>query len=217
MRTISAFPNLYILDDHPLINHKLNHMRKKDTSTGQFRHLLRDIALLTGYEATRDLHTITEQIETPLMSMDAAVVDEWEIAIVSILRAGLSMAEGLHGLLPGAREGHIGVFRDHETKKPVEYYINLPSARTTRFIVADPMVATGNSAIHAVDVINRHGVSDDRICFVGLVAAPEGVRAFHEAHPNVPLYTAALDDHLDENAYIVPGLGDAGDRIFGTE
>jgi uracil phosphoribosyltransferase len=148
--------------------------------------------------------------------MDAAMVDEWNIAVVSVLRAGLSMAEGLHSLLSGAREGHIGVFRDPETKKPVEYYINLPAPETSRFILADPMVATGNSAIHAVEVLNRHGVEDARIRFIGLVVAPEGVRAFHRAHPTIPLYTAALDDHLNDHAYIVPGLGDAGDRIFGT-
>ena len=217
MHTSDAFPNLYILDDHPLIVHKLSQIRKKDTPTDLFRRYVRDIACLTGYEATRNIPKLTERIETPLTAMDAITVDEWDIAIVSVLRAGLSMAEGLHALLPGAREGHVGVYRDHETKKPVEYYINLPASDTSLFIVADPMLATGNSAIHAVDVINRHGVDDERIQFIGLVAAPEGVRAFHDVHPAIPLYTAALDDRLNENAYIVPGLGDAGDRIFGTE
>ncbi len=217
MRTSDAFPNLYILEDHPLIAHKLSQIRKKDTPTDLFRRYVRDIANLIGYEATRNIPKLTERIETPLTAMDAVTVDECDIAIVSVLRAGLSMAEGLHALLPGAREGHVGVYRDHETKKPVEYYINLPASGTSLFIVADPMVATGNSAIHAVDVINRHGVDDERIRFIGLVAAPEGIRAFHELHPAIPLYTAALDDHLNQDAYIVPGLGDAGDRIFGTE
>ena len=217
MRTIEGFPNLYILDDHPLVRHKLTQIRKKDTPTSLFRRYLRDIALLLGYEATRGIPTTAEHIETPLAAMAGTSVDEEGIVIVSVLRAGLSMAEGLHDLLPGAREGHVGVFRDHETRKPVEYYINLPSASDGNYVVADPMVATGNSAIHAVDVVNRHGVPDERIVFTGLVAAPEGVRAFHHAHPLVPLYTAALDDRLDENAYIVPGLGDAGDRTFGTD
>lgn len=215
MRTHADFPNLFVLD-HPLIQHKLSHMRDRDRSTMQFRQLLREIALLMGYEITRDLPLTTERIETPLAPMDAPVIEGRKLAIVPILRAGLVMAEGLLELVPGAREGHIGLYRDHETKQPVEYLVKLPDAEGRRFILVDPMLATGHSAVHAVDVLNRHGVLDAQIRFMALVSAPEGVAEFHRVHPSVPVFTAALDSHLDENAYIVPGLGDAGDRLFGT-
>lgn len=216
MRTHHDFPNLYVLD-HPLIQHKLSHMRDKQRSTMQFRQLLREIALLMGYEITRDLPLTTERIETPMAPMDAPVIEGKKLAIVPILRAGLVMAEGLLELVPGAREGHIGLYRDHETKQPVEYLVKLPGAAGRLFILVDPMLATGNSAVHAVDVLNRHGVLDAQIRFMALVSAPEGVAVFHKAHPSVPVFTAALDSHLNENAYIVPGLGDAGDRLFGTK
>ncbi len=216
MRTHHQFPNLFVLD-HPLIQHKLSHMRDKQRSTMQFRQLLREIALLMGYEITRDLPLTKERIETPMAPMDAPVIEGRKLAIVPILRAGLVMAEGLLELVPGAREGHIGLYRDHETKQPVEYLVKLPDAAGRLFILVDPMLATGNSAVHAVDVLNRHGVLDAQIRFMALVSAPEGVAVFHKAHPSVPVFTAALDSHLNENAYIVPGLGDAGDRLFGTK
>ncbi|MDE1148832.1 MAG: uracil phosphoribosyltransferase [Azospirillaceae bacterium] len=216
MRTVPDFPNLFVAD-HPLIQHKLSHMRDKRRSTMGFRQLLREIALLMGYELTRDLPLTTERIETPLVEMDAPVIEGKKVAVVPILRAGLVMAEGLLELMPGAREGHIGLYRDHETKQPVEYLVKLPAAAGRTFILVDPMLATGNSAVHAVDVLNRHGVTDDQIRFMALVSAPEGVRVFHDAHPAVKVYTAALDSHLTDDAYIVPGLGDAGDRLFGTK
>jgi len=216
MRTHPDFPNLFILN-HPLIQHKLSHMRDRTRSTMGFRQLLREIALLMGYEITRSLPLTTERIQTPLCEMDAPVIEGKKLAVVPILRAGLVMAEGLLDLVPAAREGHIGLYRDHETKQPVEYLVKLPDPAGRLFILVDPMLATGNSAVHAVDVLNRHGVLDAQIRFMALVSAPEGVKVFHDAHPSVPVFTAALDSHLNENAYIVPGLGDAGDRLFGTK
>ena len=216
MRTNPEYPNLFILD-HPLIQHKLTLMRAKERSTGGFRTLLREISLLMGYEITRDLPMTTERIQTPMQEMDAPVIAGKKLAIVPVLRAGLGMALGLHELVPSAREGHIGLYRDHDTKMPCEYLVKLPEAEGRLFIVVDPMLATGNSAAHACDVLNRHGVDDDNIRFMSLVAAPEGVKLFHKAHPRVRVFTASLDDRLDENAYILPGLGDAGDRRFGTK
>lgn len=216
MRKHPEFPNLSILD-HPLIQHKLSHMRDRNRSTMGFRLLLKEIALLMGYEITRDLPMTTERVETPLAWMDAPVLAGKKVAIVPILRAGLGMAQGLHELMPSAREGHIGLYRDHETKQPVEYLVKLPEPEGRIFILVDPMLATGNSAVHACDVLNRHGVDDANIRFMALVAVPEGMRVFNAAHPTVQVFTAALDSHLNENAYIVPGLGDAGDRMFGTK
>ncbi|MBM3265119.1 MAG: uracil phosphoribosyltransferase [candidate division Zixibacteria bacterium] len=216
MHTLPLFPNLFILGDHALIGHRLAEMRKKETPSAQFRDHLGVIGALMGYEMTRDLPGKDTSIETPLARVHARMIDETDVAIVSVLRAGLGMALGLRNLLPGAREGHIGVFRDPYTKRPVEYYSKLPAPATSVFIVVDPMVATGHSAVCAVDVLNAADVPDARIRFMALIAAPEGVRVFHAAHPSVPLYTAALDSHLDDHAYIVPGLGDAGDRLFGT-
>lgn len=211
-----AFPNLHILD-HPLIQHKLTLARQTGISTNQFRRLLKEIALLMGYEITRDLPIEYQSIETPLAQMQAPMIQGKKVVIVSILRAGLGMASGLQELMPSAREGHIGLYRDHDTKLPVEYLVKLPEPEGRLFILVDPMLATGHSAAHAVDVLNHHGVPDSHIRFLALVAAPEGVKVFQEAHPDVPLYTAALDDHLNGDAYIVPGLGDAGDRLFGTK
>jgi len=216
MQTLPDFPNLFILD-HPLIRHKLTHMRQKERSTQGFRALLKEISLLMGYEITRDLPLTTERIETPLEAMDAPVLAGKKVALISILRAGLGMVEGLHELIPSAREGHIGLYRDPETKMPVEYLVKLPGPEDRIFILVDPMLATGNSAVHAVGVLNRHGVPDSRIRFMALVTAPEGVRVFHAAHPDVPVFTAAQDRELDSHAYILPGLGDAGDRMFGTK
>ena len=216
MNQDSRFPNLVILD-HPLIQHKLSHMRKKDTSTRTFRELLREITLLMGYEITRNLPMTTQRIETPLQTMDAPVIAGKKLAIVPVLRAGIGMSDGLLELIPSARVGHIGVYRDPDTHEPVEYLVRLPDLAERTFILCDPMVATGNSAVHAVNVLKKRGVSDEQIIFVSLVASPEGVAVFQKALPNVKLYCASLDSHLDEHAYIVPGLGDAGDRIFGTK
>jgi uracil phosphoribosyltransferase len=211
------FPNLTILN-HPLIQHKLTHMRDKNTSTRTFRDLLREITLLMGYEITRSLPLTTRTIETPLTEYDAPVIAGKKLAIVPVLRAGVGMSDGLLELIPSARVGHIGVYRDHESHRPVEYLVKLPADLEERtFILCDPMVATGYSAAHAVDVLKKRGVAGDSIRFLALVAAPEGVQVFHDAHPDVHLFVASLDSHLNEQAYIVPGLGDAGDRLFGTK
>ena len=216
MADSAEFPNLHILD-HPLIQHKLSLLRRKDTPTSAFRQLLKEIALLMGYELTRALPMTSARIETPVAAMDAPVLAGRKPVIVSILRAGLGMAEGMHELMPAAREGHIGLYCDAETKRPVEYFVKLPEHRGRLFILVDPMLATGNSAVYAVDVLNKHKVSDQNIRFLALVAAPEGMRVFQEAHPDVHVYASALDDRLDDHAYITPGLGNAGDRLFGTK
>jgi uracil phosphoribosyltransferase len=216
MKQDPRFPNLFILN-HPLIQHKLSHMRDRSTSTRTFRELLREITLLMGYEITRDLPLTTRQIDTPLVTIEAPVIAGKKLAIVPILRAGIGMSDGLLELVPSARVGHIGVFRDPDTHLPVEYLVRLPDTTERTFILCDPMVATGNSAVHAVDVMKKRGVTDDQIIFLALVAAPEGVEVFHKAHPGVKLYVASLDNNLNDHAYIVPGLGDAGDRIFGTK
>jgi uracil phosphoribosyltransferase len=209
------FANLHVLD-HPLIQHKLSLLRDRHTDTAQFRRLLREISLLMGYEVTRDLPLERKRIETPMAAMDAAFVSGKKLAVVPILRAGTGMADGLTELVPGARVGHIGLYRDHDTKRPIEYLVSLPAAAGRRFILVDPMLATGYSAVYGIDVLNRHGVADDEIRLLTLVAAPEGMAVVNERHHGVVVYTAALDSHLDDNAYIVPGLGDAGDRLFGT-
>lgn len=211
----SEFPNLHILT-HPLIQHKLTQMRKTSTPKHEFRQLLRAIALLMGYEITRELPLKTEHIETPLTSMEAPVKAAPNPAIVPILRAGLGMADGLLELIPEADEGHIGMYRDPETKKPVEYLVKLPHANGRIFFLVDPMLATGNSAVAAVDILIKHGADPSKIKFMSLVAAPEGVRVFNQKYGHIPIYTASLDEKLNEKAYIVPGLGDAGDRLFGT-
>lgn len=213
--THSEFPNLHIIG-HPLIQHKLTVMRKTATRKHEFRQLLREISLLMGYEITRDFSLTKRQIETPLTMMDAPVIAEPNPAIVPILRAGLGMADGLLELMPQADEGHIGMYRDPVSKKPVEYLVKLPQANGRTFFLVDPMLATGNSAVAAVDILIRHGVHSSKIKFMALVAAPEGVRVFNQKYSSIPIYTAALDNKLDEHAYIVPGLGDAGDRLFGT-
>jgi uracil phosphoribosyltransferase len=210
------FPALQVLD-HPLIRHKLTLMRDKRTPTIMFRQLLREIALLMGYEITRNLPVTHERIETPLTEMDAPLIAGKKVAVVSILRAGLGMADGLQDLIPSARMGHVGLYRDPQTKRPVEYFVKLPEPEGRTFILCDPMLATGHSAVAAVDILNRRGVADDSIRLMALVVAPEGMRVFAAAHPTIPVYAAALDDHLNDHAYIVPGLGDAGDRLFGTK
>jgi uracil phosphoribosyltransferase len=211
----ATFPQLHVLD-HPLIQHKLSIMRDRTTPTTLFRQLLKEIALLMGYELTRSLPMTTKEIETPITTMQAPVIAGRKIAVVPILRAGLGMADGLMELIPAARMGHVGLYRDHDTKRPVEYFVKLPEPEGRIFILVDPMLATGYSASAAVDSLNKRGVSDDNIRMMSLVAAPEGVKVLTAKHPNIPIYVAALDSHLNENAYIVPGLGDAGDRLFGT-
>jgi uracil phosphoribosyltransferase len=216
MKQDARFPNLFILD-HPLIQHKLTHMRDRETSTRTFRELLRELTLLMGYEITRNLPLTTMRIETPLQPMDAPVIAGKKLVVVPVLRAGIGMSDGLLELVPSARVGHIGVYRDPATHKPVEYLVRLPDVTDRSFILCDPMLATGNSAVHAVDALKSRGVPDDHIVFMALVAAPEGVTTFQQAHPNVKVYVASLDSHLNDHAYIVPGLGDAGDRLFGTK
>ncbi len=215
MKFDPRFPNLTIVD-HPLVQHKLTLMRDKRTSTKDFRGLLQEIAMLMGYELTRDFPLSTQVIETPLAKFDAPVMSGKKCVIVPVLRAGLGMTDGLLMLMPSARVGHIGLYRD-ENHRPVEYLVKLPDLQGRTFIIVDPMVATGYSGAHAVDVLKKRGVPGENIRFMALVAAPEGIQVMKDLHPEVQIFVAALDDHLDENAYIVPGLGDAGDRIFGTK
>ena len=199
----------------PLITHKLSIMRNRKTGSKDFRELLNEIAMLMGYEVFRDLPLEEITIETPITKMKAKMVSGRKLAIVPILRAGLGMVDGLQNLVPVAKVGHIGMYRDPETHKPVEYYCKLPTDIEERLVVlVDPMLATGGSAVDALCKLKEHGCRNIR--FMCLVAAPEGVKAVQEAHPDVDIYTAALDECLNEHAYIVPGLGDAGDRIFGT-
>jgi uracil phosphoribosyltransferase len=192
-------------------------MRSKSTPTHSFRNLLYEITLLMGYEITRDLPLTLRSIETPLQQMEAPVIAGKKLVVVPVLRAGMGMSDGLLNLIPSARVGHIGLYRDPVTHQPVEYLVRLPDLEGRMFIVCDPMVATGNSAVHAVNVLKGRGVADRDILFLALVAAPEGVQVFQDAHPDVRLYVAALDTHLNEHAYIIPGLGDAGDRLYGTK
>ena len=212
---LSEFGPLFVFD-HPLIQHKLTLLRdRRQTSLG-FRALLREIALLMGYEITRDLPTALIPVETPVAPCDAPTLIGKKLAVVPILRAGLGMADGLLDLMPSARIGHIGLFRDPETLDPVEYVVRLPTAEGRDFILVDPMLATGGSLTYATDLLLRHGVDPARLRVMALVGAPEGVRAFRARHPTIPVYLAALDSHLNDHGYIVPGLGDAGDRLFGT-
>ena len=201
---------------HPLILHKLTHMRRKDTSTEMFRRRLNEIAQLMAYEVTRDLPLELIPIETPLRSMEAPQISGKKLCLVSILRAGNGMLEGMLQILPQARVGHVGLYRDPRTLVAVEYYFKLPGGMQERdAIVLDPMLATGNSAVAAVERLKETRPRTIRI--VCLVACPEGIRTFREAHPDVPIYTAAIDRQLNDHGYILPGLGDAGDRIFGTK
>ena len=201
---------------HPLVQHKLTLMREKDTSTASFRQLLREISLLLAYEVTRELPMTTKRIETPLCEMDAPAIEGKKLALVSILRAGNGLLDGILELIPAARVGFVGLYRDHETLQPVQYYCKLPEQLEDRVtIVVDPMLATGNSSAAAVDLIKAKGARNIR--FLCLLAAPEGIARMKAAHPDVPIVTASVDSHLNENGYIVPGLGDAGDRMFGTK
>ncbi len=199
---------------HPLIFHKLSRLRDRNTEPKKFRELVREIAGLLAYEATADLETVSCQVDTPLAPVTAAQLKE-KIGLVPILRAGLGMVEGVWELIPQAEVWHIGLYRDEKTLKPVEYYNKLPVEPTvTVCLILDPMLATGGSAVATVDVLKRWGVK--KIKFVGIIGAPEGIAALQAAHPDVPIFLAAIDDHLNERGYIVPGLGDAGDRQFGT-
>ncbi len=205
-----------VVIDHPLVQHKLTLMRRTETSTGSFRRLMREIGTLLAYEATRDLPLRMESIETPLASMMAPLVEGKKLCFVSILRAGNGLLDGMLELVPSARVGHIGLYRDPHTLNPIEYYLKLPQdIAERRVIVVDPMLATGNSAAGAVHRLKDHGVGAIKV--VCMLAAPEGIANFHQQHPEVDLYTAAIDQRLDEHGYIIPGVGDAGDRIFGTK
>ena len=202
--------------DHPLVQHKLSILRSKDTSSMQFRQLVKELSLFEGYEATRDLPLKDVEVETPLQKTVCRAIAGRKLAIVPILRAGLGMVEGLQELMPAARVGHLGMYRDEETHEPVEYYAKLPADIDQReVIVVDPMLATGGSAIAAIGYLRRHGVKDIKL--VVLVAAPQGLRAVLEADEGVHVFTCSIDEGLNEHAYILPGLGDAGDRIFGTK
>ncbi len=202
--------------DHPLITHKLSIMRNKKTGSKDFRELLGEIAMLMGYELTRDLPLEDVTIETPLTKMKAKMISGKKLAIVPILRAGLGMVDGLLELVPVAKVGHIGLYRDPETHNPVEYYCKLPNDIEDRIVIlVDPMLATGGSACDALTMLKKHGCRNIR--FMALVGAPEGVERVQKEHPDVDIFIAAMDDCLNEHAYIVPGLGDAGDRIFGTK
>ena len=202
--------------DHPLVQHKLTLMRSRETSTSTFRNLLREISMLLAYEVCRDLPTTKIPIETPIAPTMAPVLDGKKIVVISILRAGNGILDGMLEILPSARVGHIGLYRDPKTLAAVEYFFKVPDAMGDRdAILVDPMLATGNSAVAAVERLKETGPRS--IKFVCLLTCPEGIKALHGSHPDVPIYTAAIDDRLNEKSYIVPGLGDAGDRLFGTK
>ena len=202
--------------DHPLIHHKISLLRSVDTGSKEFRELIEEIAMLMGYEAFRDLPVEEVEIQTPLTTCKTKMIAGKKLAIVPILRAGLGMVNGILALIPSAKVGHIGLYRDHETLEPKEYYCKLPDDIANRQVVLlDPMLATGGSAIAAVDFIKKYGCTNIKAMFI--LAAPEGVKAFSKAHPDVKFYCGGVDEKLNENGYIMPGLGDAGDRIFGTK
>lgn len=213
MKTVQK--NVHLID-HPLVQHKLTIMRDKNTATYDFRALIREVSMLMGYEVLRDLPVEDVTIETPLEKMTGKSLAGKKVCIVPILRAGTGFLDGLLELVPAARVGHIGLYRDPETLVPVEYYLKMPDDLANRqVIVVDPMLATGHSAVAAVERIKDQEATD--VKFMCLIAAPEGLKTFHEAHPDVPVYTAAIDRQLNDHGYILPGIGDAGDRIFGTK
>jgi len=202
--------------DHPLIQHKVSLMRKTDTNVKEFRELAKEVATLMGFEATRDLPLKEVEIETPMCKAKVNMLEGEDIAIVPILRAGLGFVDGMLALVPNAKVGHVGLYRDPETHEPVEYYCKLPvDIEKRKIFVVDPMLATGGSAVAAIDFIKQRGGKD--IVFMCLIAAPEGLKVLEEAHPDIDIYIASLDERLNENAYILPGLGDAGDRLYGTK
>ncbi len=201
---------------HPLVQHKLTLMRERETSTASFRRLLREISLLLAYEVTRELDLTTKKIETPLVEMDAPILDGKKLALISILRAGNGLLDGILELVPAARVGFVGLYRDPETLQPVQYYYKVPAELGDRMvIVVDPMLATGNSSAAAIDLLKASGAKNIR--FLCLLASPEGIAHMKAVHPDVPIVTASVDSHLNDHGYIVPGLGDAGDRMFGTK
>ena len=205
-----------VVMDHPLIQHKIGIIRRQETGSKDFRQLISEIAMLMCYEATRDLKLTDEEIETPISKMTAKELAGKKLAVVPILRAGLGMVDGMLSMIPAAKVGHIGLYRNEETLEPVEYYCKLPKDCAEREVfVVDPMLATGGSATAAITMLKNKGVK--KIRFMCIVAAPQGIERMQKEHPDVDLYVGALDDHLNENGYIVPGLGDAGDRIFGTK
>lgn len=213
---MAALPPNFVVVNHPLIQHKLTLMRDKHTPSAVFRQLLREISMLLGYEVLRDLPMATTTIETPLAEMEAPILKGKKVVFVSILRAGNGLLDGLVDLVPSARIGHIGLYRDPDTLQPVEYYFKVPSdIADRRVIIVDPMLATGNSVNAAIQRIKDRGVKDIKL--VTLLSAPEGIAALAKAHPDVQVFTAAVDSHLNDHGYIVPGLGDAGDRMFGTK
>ena len=215
MTDLSQFPNLRLVG-HPLVQHKLTLMRKKETSTNGFRRLLGELSTLMAYEVTREMPTHPVGIETPLETMTGTMMDGKKLVLVSILRAGNGILDGVLSVVPGARVGHIGLYRDPKTLQAVEYYFKMPQDMQERdVIVVDPMLATGNSAVAAIDRVKR--MNPKSIRFLCLLTCPEGLRTMHAAHPDVPVYTAAVDRQLNDHGYILPGLGDAGDRIFGTQ
>ena len=202
--------------NHPLIQHKLTLMRDKHTSSAVFRQLLREISTLLTYELLRDISLTTQTIQTPMETMEAPVLEGKKLAFISILRAGNGLLDGMLDLVPSARVGHVGLYRDHETLEPIEYYFKVPKEIDKRLVIAvDPMLATANSATAAITQLKKAGANNIR--FVSLLAAPEGIEALTTAHPDVPIFTAAIDSHLNELGYIMPGLGDAGDRMYGTK
>jgi uracil phosphoribosyltransferase len=216
MNTPNITPPQTHLITHPLVQHKLTLMRKKEASTNSFRTLLNEISMLMAYEVTRDTAMQDVEIQTPLETMTAKVIDGKKLVLVSILRAGTGILDGMLSVVPGARVGHIGLYRDPETLQPVEYYFKMPKDMQERdVVVVDPMLATGNSAVAAVSRLKQ--LNPKSIKFVCLLTCPEGISTFHKAHPDVAIYTAAIDRQLNEHGYILPGLGDAGDRIFGTQ
>lgn len=215
-KTIQENSNICIID-HPLVTHKLSYLRQKDTGSKEFRALVEEIAALMAYEATRDLPTLEEEIETPLQTATGRFISGKKLGIVPILRAGLGMLEGILRLIPNAKVGHVGLYRNEETLEPVEYFCKLPDDLPERdILLLDPMLATGGSVVAAIEALLRRGAKLEQIRFICLLASPEGLKRLSEAFPTVQIYTAAVDERLDENGYIRPGLGDAGDRIFGT-
>lgn len=215
MKRHATYKNLYIID-HPLVQHKLTRMRDETCPTGEFRRLLREISLLMGYEVTQNLPTKMKTIETPMQEMQSPVLSGPLPVVVPILRAGLGMAEGLIELIPDCYIGHIGVYRDETTHRPVEYLVRLPQTQPNLYIITDPMLATGHSAEHVCRVLEKNNVPSEKIVLMCLVAAPEGVEVMQKNYSHVPIFTASLDMGLNDKAYIMPGLGDAGDRLFGT-
>ena len=212
---LSRFPNLHLVD-HPLVQHKLTLMRRKETSTNGFRRLLGELSTLMAYEVTRDMPTQPIEIETPLETMSGTTIDGKKLVLVSILRAGTGILDGMLSVVPGARVGHIGLYRDPQTLQPVEYYFKMPQDMQERdVIVVDPMLATGNSAVAAIEKVKA--MRPKSVKFLCLLTCPEGLETMYKSHPDVPVFTAAVDRQLNDHGYILPGLGDAGDRIFGTQ